>query len=217
MSNNLNSVSPVFTFGSVSIALPWTHTISMPSSLALGNDHTLFLPLPVLDVAGCMVPVSSDVKILSVTLDSALSLNKHVGLLCKACYYHIRALRHIWKSLADDSAKSIACSIVGSRLDYANSALVWVSASNIKKLQWVQNTLVASLLFNTATPVHANPLQPSTGSQLSGVTSSRSPPSLTNFFQPVNHPTLPAQSLYMPLVAHSGPKTPPHSMFLATS
>ena len=89
-----------------------------------------------IDVAGCTVPVSSDVKILGVTLDSALTLNKNFGLFSTACYYHIRALRHIPKYLTDDSAKSIACS----RLDYANAVLVGVSSSNIKK-QRVQNTL----------------------------------------------------------------------------
>ena len=71
-----------------------------------------------IDVAGCTVPVSSDVKILGFTLYSALSLNRHVRLVSTACYYHIRALRHIRKSVTDDSAKSIACAIVGSRLDY---------------------------------------------------------------------------------------------------
>ena len=122
MSKNLNNdVSPVYTLGSVSMALPRTQTSSMPSSSARGND-----------VAGCMVPISPDVKILGVTLDSALSLNKHIGLRSNACYYDIRALRHIRKSLTDDSAKSIACTIVGSRLDYAIAVLIGVSASNIK-------------------------------------------------------------------------------------
>ena len=40
---------------------------------------------------------------------------------------------------------------------------------------------------------------------------------LTNFFQPVNHSSWPAQSLYMPLVAHSGQATPAHSALLITS
>ena len=56
-------------------------------------------------------------------------------------HYHIRVLRHILKSLTDDSAKSIACAIVGSRLGYANAVLVGVSASNIKKLLRIQYTL----------------------------------------------------------------------------
>ena len=119
-----------------------------------------------------MVPVSFDVKILGVTLESALSLSKHVGLVSKACYYHIRALRHIRKSLTDDSAKSIACAIVGSRLDYANAVLVGVSAFNIKSYEY-KILWGASSLVNTATPVHPNPAQPSTGSQLNGESTSR--------------------------------------------
>ena len=57
------------------MALPFTPTSPMPSW-----QRPRTLPLTSTDVAGCIVPVSSDVKILRVTLDSALSLNKHVGL-----------------------------------------------------------------------------------------------------------------------------------------
>ena len=45
------------------------------------------------------------------------------------------------------------------------------------------------LLVNTVTPVHPNPSQPFTGSQLSGVSTSSSPPSLTNFFRLDNSST----------------------------
>ena len=68
-------------------------------------------------------------------------LNKHVSALTKSCFFHIRALRHIRRALTDDSAKHITCALVGSRLDYANAVLVGTSASNIYKLQRVQNTL----------------------------------------------------------------------------
>ena len=126
------------------------HTWFCFNEIALNSDKTdaiIFgisrtLPsLTSIDVAGCTVPVSSDVKIVGVSLDSVLSLNKHVGFVSKACYYHIQALRHIRKSLTDDFAKSIACAIVGSRFDCANAVLIGVSAFNIKKLQRVQNTL----------------------------------------------------------------------------
>ena len=56
-------------------------------------------------------------------------------------YYYIRALRHIWKSLTDDTVKCTARAIVGSRLDYDNTVLVGVSVSNTKKLHRVQDTL----------------------------------------------------------------------------
>ena len=52
-----------------------------------------------------------------------MSFDKHVSEICKASYFHIRALRHIRSSLTTEAAKTIAVAIVGSRLDYCNSLL----------------------------------------------------------------------------------------------
>ena len=41
----------------------------------------------------------------------------------------------------DDVAKTIASSLVGSQLDYANAILVGTSFKNIKRLHHIQNTL----------------------------------------------------------------------------
>ena len=60
---------------------------------------------------------------------------------CKACYFHIRALRHIRASLTTEASKTIAAAIVGSRLDFWNSLLAGTSVSNLARLQRVQNTL----------------------------------------------------------------------------
>ena len=60
----------------------------------------------------------------------------------KAGYFRTRALRHGRPSLPDDVAKTVACSIVGSRLEYCNSQFAGLSTSNLNKLQRVQNTLV---------------------------------------------------------------------------
>ena len=57
-------------------------------------------------------------------------------------FFHIRALRLIRPALITDSAKSIACSLIGCRLDYANATLVDISGNNMKHLQHIQNTLV---------------------------------------------------------------------------
>ena len=120
------------------------------------------------------------------------------------------------KSLPHDSAKSIVGAIVGFRLDYVNAVLVGVSASNIKKLQRVQNTLAC--IF-TRQYSYASTLQSLAAlhSQLNCESTSRSPPSLTNFFRPDNCPTWPVQSLYMPPIAHSGQATSAHSTFPASS
>ena len=70
-----------------------------------------------------------------------MSFNKQVSETCKACYFHIRALRHIRASLTTEASKTIAATIVGSRLDYCNSLLAGTSVSNLIRLQHVQNAL----------------------------------------------------------------------------
>ena len=70
-----------------------------------------------------------------------MSFDKHVSEICKASYFHIRALRHIRSSLTTEAAKMVAVAIVGSRLYYCNSLLAGTSASNLARLQMVQNTL----------------------------------------------------------------------------
>ena len=66
-------------------------------------------------------------KLLGVTFDSALTFERHVSNVLKACNYHIRALRHIRSLLSLDSAEAIGAAIVGSRLDYCNSVLYGTS------------------------------------------------------------------------------------------
>ena len=51
-----------------------------------------------------------------------MSFDKQVSETCKACYFHIRALRHIRTSLTIETSKTIAAAIVGSRLDFCNSS-----------------------------------------------------------------------------------------------
>jgi len=51
------------------------------------------------------------------------------------------SLRHIRSAITDDMAKSVASSLVCSRLDYANSLLYGTTQKNINRLQRVQNKL----------------------------------------------------------------------------
>ena len=93
------------------------------------------------DVAGTRVQTSDTLRTLGVTMDSRLTFHSHVSSICKSCYFHIRAFRHIRPALTQDMAKSVAVSLVGSRLDYANSLLYGTSQGNLHKLQRIQNTL----------------------------------------------------------------------------
>jgi len=73
--------------------------------------------------------------------DCHLSLDKHISSICKSAYYHIRSLRHIRSAITDDMAKSVASSLVCSRLDYVNSILFGTTRKNVNRLQCIQNTL----------------------------------------------------------------------------
>ena len=99
---------------------------------------------------------AASVKSLGITLDNRLSLDQHVINVCKACYYHIRALRHLRDSLPDDVAKIVSVSIITSRLDYTVSLCYSECQPKTSRLQRVQNTLARVILrrwkFNNITP-----------------------------------------------------------------
>jgi hypothetical protein len=109
------------------------------------------------NVAGSFVPLLSSTKILGVTFDSALSFDIHISEICRVANFHLRALSHIRQYLTTSSANLIACSIVGSRLDYCNALFSGLSAYNIHRLQLVQNR-AARIVLGVGRRVSAEPL-----------------------------------------------------------
>ena len=134
------------------------HTWFCHNGLALNPDKSdaiwfsthqrarTLLPPTTISVAGVPITLSDTIKTLGVTLDKQLTFNSHVSAITKSCYYHIRSLRHIRSSLTDDMAKSVAVSLISSRLDYANSLLTGTSVSNLHKLQRIQNSVAKLVL-----------------------------------------------------------------------
>ena len=95
------------------------------------------------------LPISDYVRSLSVTLDSTMTFSHHVINICKGAYTaNITALRHICKYLAIDYAKTIAAALFRQQiglLQLAASWHFWLSATNIRKLQRVQNSLARAV------------------------------------------------------------------------
>jgi len=91
-----------------------------------------------LAIAGTPIPFSDTIKMLGVTLDQNLTLNKHVSLLSHNIHFYTHVHCHIRPALAKSMAASLGASLVQSKLDYANSIMYGMSASNMHKLQSAQ-------------------------------------------------------------------------------
>ena len=95
---------------------------------------------------------STSAKNLGVLFDSS-----HISQTCRACFYHIRDLRRIRKSLSLDLAKQIAVALVSSKLDYCNSLFHNMPEKDIARLQRVQNCL-ARVVTNAPRFSHSVPI-----------------------------------------------------------
>lgn len=101
------------------------------------------------------IEVAGHVRSLGVEIDSTMSFDRHVSNICKSAHCHIRALRRIRNLISTADAKAISTALVSSRLDYCNSLLYGITASNICKLQRVQNVL-ARLVHSSGTRLPTN-------------------------------------------------------------
>ena len=85
------------------------------------------------------VSPSSGARNLGVYFDNQLRLKKHIFNVCKSCYFQLRQLRVIRRSLPSDVLRTLLQAFVTCRLDYCNSLLVGQPSCDISRLQSVQN------------------------------------------------------------------------------
>ena len=95
-------------------------------------------------IAGAIVKPSTQVRDLGVMVDNELSLTAHINQLTRSCYYYIRQLRSIRRSLTTDSALVLA--LIHSRLDYCNGVLAGLPVHQINQLQSVQRAAARLVL-----------------------------------------------------------------------
>jgi len=75
----------------------------------------------------------------SVLTSLLTSLDNHVSRICAGCYYRLRQLRRIRRSLDSDSLATLVYAAVSSRIDYCNAVLAGAPRTVIDKLQRVLN------------------------------------------------------------------------------
>ena len=95
-----------------------TEVMWMGSAKRLKN----FSP-PQVVFADCVFPISSHMRSLGVIIDSAFSFSDHVTRLVNTCFYQLRQIRSVRRSLTKDSAHAIIRALILSRLNYCNSLL----------------------------------------------------------------------------------------------
>ena len=121
--------------------------------------HSSISDTSTLDISGSSVKVTDQIKSLGVYIDSRLSFKKQVSSICRASYSNIKALRKIRSTLDNETANTVACAIVSTRIDYCNSVLIGTTEENLKKLQRVQNSL-ARVVSGSRRSDHITPLTP---------------------------------------------------------
>ena len=79
------------------------------------------------------------VRDLGVIIDSKLTMESHTANVVRSCFYQLRQLRSIWRSLTTDARCTLATAFVANRVDYCNAVLYGTSTSVIRRLQVVLN------------------------------------------------------------------------------
>jgi len=77
---------------------------------------------------------------LGVVFDSELTFSKHVKSVVHRCFYHLRQLHTVRKTLTNESVKTLVQALIASRLDYCNSVFYQISVTNLQALQSVLNS-----------------------------------------------------------------------------
>ena len=107
----------------------------------MGTKHSLSLGggrFPSLQLAADMHP-SQHVRVLGVVISADLGLEQHVTNVSATCFYHLRQLRHIRRTLSKESATTLEHAFVMSRVDYCNVVFAGAPKSTTNKLQRVMN------------------------------------------------------------------------------
>src|SRR6218665_556133 len=126
-------------WGPLQIGCPQTDSASTPrkpnsSGWAPGSS---WQNLDALSAEFPTMSFSQVVRNLGVLLDSELTFSHHIDQLCRSCYYQLRQLRVIARSLTFNAAVSLVHAFVFSHLDYCSSIFVGLPGVRMEKLRWV--------------------------------------------------------------------------------
>ena len=114
----------------------WRNIDRLPESarrLTLGNDT---------------IDVADAVRVLGVVVTPDLCLDKHVTAVISRCFFQLRQLRRVRRSLDDESAATLLHAFVTSRVDYCNGLLAGAPRVVTGKLQRVMMMMMMMMMMN---------------------------------------------------------------------
>jgi len=118
----------------------WTHFIWLGSPY-----HTESVCLPMF-VGGTAVSPVDAVFNLGVTFDAQLTTLNHVDNVVRSCFFHIRQLRSVRRSLTGDALRTLVHAFIACRVDYCNTLLYGVADGVHRRLQSVLHRAAAPLI-----------------------------------------------------------------------
>jgi len=93
---------------------------------------------------------------LGVVIDSQLTMSAHVSALCRSCYFQLRQLRPIARTLTTNTTRTLVQAFISCRLDYCNSLFYGMTDTLFQRLQSIQNA-AARLATGTRRSEHIQP------------------------------------------------------------
>ena len=135
--------------------------------LKLNGDKTQFIWLGTrqqlakvdrsLTVGGVQIAPLDMVRNLGVLLDDELTMASHVNSVVRGCFFQLRQLQSVQRSLSRDAKKVIVLTFVASKIDYCNSLLYGTTEHVLHPMQVVLNA-AARLVVSAGCLEHITPI-----------------------------------------------------------
>jgi hypothetical protein len=108
-------------------------------------------------IDGVSIDTSKSLKILGLSIDCDLTLTTHINRTVSSCFYQLRRLKSIRRSLPLAAAKTLVNAFVVSRIDYCNGVLAGITQRQCDRMQSILNAS-AKLIFGGSRFDHVTPL-----------------------------------------------------------
>ena len=107
--------------------------VATPCWLHYFNDNPFIL-------GNTIVKPTTNARNFGVMRNQDFSMVFHINKLFQSCFYSLRHIQSIWRSLTFDATRKLICSLIYLCVDYCNSLFAWLLAQSIDLLQSILNS-----------------------------------------------------------------------------